>query len=58
MTGRVFRPFVLVGGQAVARWGLPGQRVAIHDAGALPAPVRTALDAEAAAVEAFLAPRD
>jgi Winged helix DNA-binding domain len=57
-TNGVFRPFVLVGGRAVARWGLPGRRVAIPDAASLPAAVRTALDAEAAAVEAFLAPRD
>jgi Winged helix DNA-binding domain len=57
-TNGVFRPFVLVGGRAVARWGLPGKRVSIADAESLPAAVRTALAAEAAAVEAFLAARD
>jgi hypothetical protein len=56
-TNGVFRPFVLVGGRAVARWGLPGKRVTIQDAASLPRSVRAALDAEAAAVETFLAPR-
>jgi hypothetical protein len=53
----VFRPFVLVGGQGVATWGLPAGKVTIPDEASLPRRVRAALDAEAAAVEAFLAPR-
>jgi hypothetical protein len=54
----VFRPFVLVGGRAVGRWSLPGRKVTIADVAALSRRVRAALHAEAAAVEAFLAPRD
>jgi hypothetical protein len=56
-TNGVFRPFVLVGGQAVRRWSLPGRKVTIEDADSLPRRVRAALNAEAAAVERFFAPR-
>jgi hypothetical protein len=50
----VFRPFVLVGGRAVATWGMPGKRVTLKDAESLRPEVRDALDADAAAVELFL----
>jgi hypothetical protein len=53
-TNGVFRPFVLVDGQAVCTWGLPGKRVAIADAASLRPRVRAALAAEAEAVESFL----
>jgi hypothetical protein len=53
-TNGVFRPFALVDGRAVVTWGLPGKRVSIADTHSLPARVRAALDAEAAAVETFL----
>jgi hypothetical protein len=54
-TNGVFRAFVLVGGRAVATWGLPGRQVAITDVESLPRRARAALEAEATAVEAFLA---
>jgi hypothetical protein len=53
-TNGVFRPFVLVGGRAVCTWGLPDKRVSVADVASLPPRVRTALVAEAEAVESFL----
>jgi len=59
----LFRPFALVGGRAVAVWTMPGRRVRLAPFSP-PDPVLEdpavikALDAEAVAVERFLAPRD
>jgi hypothetical protein len=55
-TNGIFRPVILVNGQAVGTWGLPGNRVSLNPSGRLGREVRSALDAEAAAVERFLAP--
>lgn len=51
----LFRAFALVDGRAAGTWRLPGGQVVLEPFGRLPRAVRAALDAEAAAVEAFLA---
>lgn len=52
----LFRPFALAGGRAVATWGYAGGRVTITHLGKVPKKVAAALERDAAAVEAFLAP--
>lgn len=51
----VFRPFALVDGRAVAIWKLPRGRVELEPLEPIPAPVRAALESDAAEVERFLA---
>jgi hypothetical protein len=51
----LFRPFALVGGRAVATWGLAGGAVRIEHLEDLARADRAALEEDAAAVEAFLA---
>jgi len=51
----IFRPFALVGGRAVATWGMPRGRVTLAPFGHLSARVLGALDREAVDVERFLA---
>jgi hypothetical protein len=51
----IFKPFALVGGRAVATWGMPGGRVTLEPFGRITAPVRAALEREARDVERFLA---
>lgn len=50
----IFHPIALVGGRAVATWGLAGGSVALKPFGRLAARDRRALDAEAADVVRFL----
>jgi hypothetical protein len=52
----IFRPFALVRGRAVATWGMPAKKVVLTAFGQLPPADASALDAEAADVERFLAP--
>ena len=52
--GRLFDPFALVEGRAVARWRLREGRVELEPFGRLAKADRAALDAEAADVERFL----
>lgn len=51
----IFRPFALVGGRAVATWAMPRGRVVLEPFRPIAAPIRAALDREAADVERFLA---
>lgn len=51
----LFRPVALVKGKAVATWAMPDKAVELQPFGRLSAPVRKALDAEAADVVRFLA---
>jgi hypothetical protein len=53
----LFRPIALVGGRAVATWGLPGGRVVLAPFGKLEERDAAALAAEAADVERYLAGR-
>ena len=53
-TNGIFRPVVLVNGQVVGTWGLPGGRVTLKLASPPTTTTRSALTAEAAAVERFL----
>ncbi|MGI8753394.1 MAG: DNA glycosylase AlkZ-like family protein, partial [Acidimicrobiales bacterium] len=50
----VFRPFALVGGRAVASWGLPSGTLTLRPFGRLSPATRQGLGAEAAAVGAYL----
>ena len=50
----IFRPFALVNGRAVATWSMPRGRVTLEPFGPIAAPVRAALDRDAADVERFL----
>ncbi len=50
----IFHPFALVDGRAVAKWGYAGGAVSFELLQRLPAKVKAALDAEAAAVDRFL----
>lgn len=52
----VFRPFALVGGRAVSTWGYAGGRVTIKHLAEVPKRAAVALERDARAVEAFLAP--
>ena len=54
----IFRPFALVGGRAVATWGMPGGQVTIAPFGRITAEVQADLECEACDVERFLAPRE
>jgi hypothetical protein len=54
-TNGIFRPFALVGGRAVATWGMPRGRVTLAPFGRISAPVLADLDREARDVERFLA---
>lgn len=51
----IFRPFALVDGRAVARWGFARGKVTIEPLQRIPAKVGTALEADAAEVTRFLA---
>ena len=53
-TNGIFRPVVLVNGRVAGTWALPGGRVSLDPAPRLAAATRSALAAEAAAVERFL----
>jgi hypothetical protein len=50
----VFHPFAMVEGRAVAKWGWPGGKLKLEPLQRLPAGVRKALEADAAAVARFL----
>lgn len=50
----IFHPFALVGGRAVASWGLSSGRLTLRPFGPLPARTRRALTDDAAAVGAYL----
>jgi Winged helix DNA-binding domain len=50
----IYRPFALVGGRAVATWGMPRGRVTLEPFGRIAAPVLADLDREARDVERFL----
>ncbi len=54
-TNGIFRPFAMVDGRAVATWRHTGGKVEIEPLGRISKTARSALDADAAAVEAFLA---
>lgn len=51
----IFRPFALVGGRAVARWGYAKGKVTIDPLERIPAKTAAALEADAADVTRFLA---
>ena len=51
----IFRPFALVGGRAVATWGMPGGRVTLKPFGSIAPRVLADLDREARDVERFVA---
>jgi hypothetical protein len=51
----IFRPFALVDGRAVATWRYAGGRVTIEHLGKVTKKAAAALEADAAAVEEFLA---
>jgi len=51
----IFRPFALVGGRAVALWRYAGGKVTIEHLGKVSKKAAAALEADAAAVEEFLA---
>jgi hypothetical protein len=53
----IFRPFALVGGRAVSTWGLAGGKVTIEHLQEVPRKAAAALEADARAVEKFMAPR-
>jgi hypothetical protein len=52
----LFRPFALVGGRAVATWGLAGGEVTLNWLADVPAAARAALAADEADVRRFLGP--
>lgn len=52
----IFRPFALVGGRAVSTWGYAGGKVTIKHLGQVTKKAAAALERDARAVEAFLAP--
>jgi uncharacterized protein YcaQ len=52
----IFHPFAMVNGRAVAKWGFPSGKVKLQPLQRLPARVREALEADAAAVARFLNP--
>ena len=52
----IFRPFALVGGRAVSTWGYAGGKVTIRHLGKVTKKAAAALERDAVAVEAFLAP--
>jgi hypothetical protein len=54
-TNGIFRPFALVGGRAVGTWRLPGGKVEIEHLERVTKKAAGRLEADAAAVEAFLA---
>ena len=54
----VFRPFALAGGRAVATWSMVAGRVSLRPFGRLTRAVSSALAAEAADVERYLAPEE
>jgi hypothetical protein len=54
-TNGIFRPFAMVKGRAVARWRLNRGKVAIEPLGRIAKQARTALAADAADVERFMA---
>lgn len=54
----MFHPFAMADGRAVAKWGLAGGKLTIEPLRRLPAKVATALEADAADVERFLAVAD
>lgn len=54
-TNGIFRPFALVGGRAVATWRLAGGKLTIEYLGRVTKKDAAALEADAAAVERFLA---
>jgi hypothetical protein len=54
-TNGIFRPFALVGGRAVATWGMPRGLVTLKPFGDIAAPVMADLEREAKDVERFLA---
>lgn len=56
-TNGIFRPFALVGGRAVATWGLAGGKVTIRHLGEVTKKTAAALEDDAAAVVEFLARR-
>jgi hypothetical protein len=56
-TNGIFRPFALVGGRAVATWRFVGGEVTIEPLEAVKKKAATALEADARAVERFMAPR-
>ena len=51
----IFRPFALVGGRAVATWGMPGGRVTLKPFGSIAPRVLADLDREARDIERFVA---
>ena len=51
----IFRPFALVDGRAVATWRYAGGKVAIEPLGKVAKKAAAALEADAGAVEEFLA---
>ena len=53
-TNGIFRPFALVGGRAVARWGLAGGKVTIEHLEAVPKQDAAALEADAQRVLKYL----
>jgi hypothetical protein len=53
----LFRPFALVGGRAVSTWRFNAGKVAIEHLGKVSKKTAAALDADARAVEEFMAPR-
>ncbi len=56
-TNGIFRPFALVDGRAAATWGLAGGKVTIEHLGRVTKKAAAALEADARAVEKFMAPR-
>lgn len=50
----IFHPFAMVGGRAVAKWGLAGGKLTLKPLQPLPAKVSRALEADADAVTRFL----
>ena len=53
----IFHPFAMVKGRAVAKWGWPGGKLKLQPLQRLPKTVTKALEADAADVARFLAPR-
>jgi hypothetical protein len=53
-TNGIFRPFALVGGRAVARWGLAGGKVTIEYLDEVRPKDAAALERDAEAVKRFL----
>jgi hypothetical protein len=52
----IFHPFAMVGGRAVAKWGMAGGRLTVEPLERLPAGVAVALESDAADVTRFLGP--